>query len=71
MVLHPRDGVYAVIARVLGAEGERTILHGIANLGTRPTLGAGRYGLVIVPALVLAAGTARWPFDTAPENPDD
>jgi len=42
-VLHPRDGVYAVIARVLGAEDEpRSILHGIANLGTRPTLGAGR-----------------------------
>lgn len=41
--------------------------------------GAGRYGLVIVPALVLAAATlpvgrprvGRWPFDTAPQNPDD
>jgi hypothetical protein len=33
--------------------------------------GAGRYGLVIVPALVLAAAVGRWPFDTAPQNPDD
>jgi riboflavin kinase/FMN adenylyltransferase len=44
-VLHPRDGVYAVIARVLPAGGEsedRTIFHGVANLGTRPTLAAGR-----------------------------
>jgi riboflavin kinase/FMN adenylyltransferase len=44
-VLHPRDGVYAVIARVLPEAGEsapRTILHGVANLGTRPTLAAGR-----------------------------
>jgi riboflavin kinase/FMN adenylyltransferase len=55
-VLHPRDGVYAVIARVLpqspdavggvdqpaGESAERTILHGVANLGTRPTLAAGR-----------------------------
>lgn len=47
-VLHPRDGVYAVIARVLPAPGEpeeaepRRLLHGVANLGTRPTLAAGR-----------------------------
>lgn len=53
-VLHPRDGVYAVIARVLaggaaasggvpsGEQAERTVLYGVANLGTRPTLGAGR-----------------------------
>jgi riboflavin kinase/FMN adenylyltransferase len=46
-VLHPRDGVYAVIARVIspggdGASAERTVLHGVANLGTRPTLAAGR-----------------------------
>lgn len=44
-VLHPRDGVYAVIARVLPPEGQtapRAILHGVANLGTRPTVGAGR-----------------------------
>jgi hypothetical protein len=41
--------------------------------------GAGRYGLVIVPALLLAAASlptcralvGRWPFDTAPQNPDD
>jgi riboflavin kinase/FMN adenylyltransferase len=39
-VLHPRDGVYAVIARVLSDP--RTLLHGVANLGTRPTLAAGR-----------------------------
>jgi riboflavin kinase/FMN adenylyltransferase len=49
-VLHPRDGVYAVIARVVARPGESTpaentprqILHGVANLGTRPTLAAGR-----------------------------
>jgi riboflavin kinase/FMN adenylyltransferase len=48
-VLHPRDGVYAVIARVMpaadsgaGANAPREILHGVANLGTRPTLAAGR-----------------------------
>ena len=32
--------------------------------------GAGRYGLVIIPALALAAGTIR-PFDMRRENPDD
>ena len=50
-VLHPRDGVYAVIARVLPDRsdpntvdhfGPRALLHGVANLGTRPTLAAGR-----------------------------
>jgi riboflavin kinase/FMN adenylyltransferase len=47
-VLHPRDGVYAVIARVVPEDGEaspsapRALLHGVANLGTRPTLAAGR-----------------------------
>lgn len=47
-VLHPRDGVYAVIARVLpdpaqaGQAAPRTLLYGVANLGTRPTLAAGR-----------------------------
>ncbi|MGD8860321.1 MAG: bifunctional riboflavin kinase/FAD synthetase [Myxococcales bacterium] len=39
-VLLPADGVYAVVARVLG--GPRTLLHGIANLGKRPTFEAGR-----------------------------
>ncbi|MBL8740252.1 MAG: glycosyltransferase family 39 protein [Myxococcales bacterium] len=33
--------------------------------------GAGRYGLVIVPAMVLGAAALRWPFDTAAQNPDD
>jgi riboflavin kinase / FMN adenylyltransferase len=46
-VLHPRDGVYAVIARVLdggeaGPSAPQALLHGVANLGTRPTLAAGR-----------------------------
>ena len=36
----PKDGVYAVVARVLdGAELGR--LHGVANLGNRPTFDAG------------------------------
>jgi riboflavin kinase/FMN adenylyltransferase len=39
-VLLPRDGVYAVVGRVLGEEGP--LLTGVANLGVRPTLGAGR-----------------------------
>jgi riboflavin kinase/FMN adenylyltransferase len=45
----PADGVYAVIARVLepGSEREPVRAHadlklGVANLGVRPTLGAGR-----------------------------
>jgi len=40
-VMPPTDGVYAVVARDLGAS-EREVFHGIANLGTRPTFGAGR-----------------------------
>ena len=40
-VLHPADGVYAVVARVLGG-GDRQVLRGVANLGVRPTLAAGR-----------------------------
>ena len=35
------DGVYAVVARVLG-EPEAPLLHGVANLGNRPTFAAGR-----------------------------
>lgn len=38
-VLLPADGVYAVVGRVLD---ERTVLHGVANLGVRPTFAAGR-----------------------------
>jgi riboflavin kinase/FMN adenylyltransferase len=37
----PADGVYAVVARDLGSA-ERVLLHGVANLGTRPTFDAGR-----------------------------
>jgi len=40
-VMPPSDGVYAVVARDLGAP-ERVVELGIANLGTRPTLAAGR-----------------------------
>jgi riboflavin kinase/FMN adenylyltransferase len=40
-VLPPADGVYAVIARVLGTD-TRELIGGVANLGTRPTFGAGR-----------------------------
>jgi riboflavin kinase / FMN adenylyltransferase len=40
-VLPPSDGVYAVIARELDA-GDRPLLLGVANLGTRPTFAAGR-----------------------------
>jgi riboflavin kinase/FMN adenylyltransferase len=40
-VLAPCDGVYAVVARVLGP-GPRELLSGVANLGTRPTFSAGR-----------------------------
>jgi riboflavin kinase/FMN adenylyltransferase len=36
----PKDGVYAVVARVLGEEGA-PLLHGVANLGNRPTFEAG------------------------------
>lgn len=35
----PRDGVYAVVGLV---RGEREVMLGAANLGTRPTFGAGR-----------------------------
>ncbi len=44
-VLPPADGVYAVVARVLGAgphDPPSELLHGVANLGTRPTFAAGR-----------------------------
>jgi riboflavin kinase/FMN adenylyltransferase len=37
----PKDGVYAVVARVLDEAGA-PLLHGIANLGNRPTFEAGR-----------------------------
>ncbi len=40
-VLHPADGVYAVVVRVLDGSAPR-LLHGVANLGVRPTLQAGR-----------------------------
>lgn len=41
-VLPPSDGVYAVVARQLDAEGDGENLLGVANLGTRPTFEAGR-----------------------------
>jgi len=37
----PKDGVYAVVARVMD-EVETPLLHGVANLGNRPTFEAGR-----------------------------
>ena len=37
----PADGVYAVVGRVLEDPGA-TLLHGVANLGVRPTFEAGR-----------------------------
>ena len=37
----PKDGVYAVVARLLG-EADAPLLHGVANLGNRPTFDAGR-----------------------------
>jgi riboflavin kinase/FMN adenylyltransferase len=37
----PKDGVYAVVARVLD-EPAAPLLHGVANLGDRPTFEAGR-----------------------------
>ena len=37
----PKDGVYAVVARVLDEAGA-PLLHGVANLGNRPTFDAGR-----------------------------
>jgi riboflavin kinase/FMN adenylyltransferase len=36
----PKDGVYAVVARVLDDAGS-PLLHGVANLGNRPTFAAG------------------------------
>jgi len=38
-VVLPADGVYAVVARLEGGEG---LVHGVANLGVRPTFAAGR-----------------------------
>jgi riboflavin kinase/FMN adenylyltransferase len=40
-VLLPNDGVYTVVVRRLGAA-TAPLLYGVANLGVRPTLGAGR-----------------------------
>ena len=40
-LLLPKDGVYSVVARVLG-EADAPLLHGVANLGNRPTFDAGR-----------------------------
>jgi riboflavin kinase/FMN adenylyltransferase len=37
----PKDGVYSVVARVLD-EADAPLLHGVANLGVRPTFDAGR-----------------------------
>jgi riboflavin kinase/FMN adenylyltransferase len=37
----PKDGVYAVVARLLDEAGA-PLLHGVANLGNRPTFEAGR-----------------------------
>ena len=37
----PKDGVYSVVARVL-EETDAPLLHGVANLGVRPTFEAGR-----------------------------
>ena len=37
----PKDGVYSVFARLLD-EPASPLLHGVANLGVRPTFGAGR-----------------------------
>jgi riboflavin kinase/FMN adenylyltransferase len=41
LVQLPKDGVYAVVARVLDEPGA-PLLHGVANLGDRPTFEAGR-----------------------------
>ncbi len=40
LVQLPKDGVYAVVARVLDEPGA-PLLHGVANLGIRPTFAAG------------------------------
>ncbi len=39
--LQPPDGVYAVVARVIAPE-RGVLLHGVCNIGVRPTFGAGR-----------------------------
>jgi len=39
-VMLPADGVYAVLARIVG--GDDRVLSGVANLGVRPTVEAGR-----------------------------
>ncbi len=41
-VLLPADGVYAVMVRRLGADDGAPLMPGVANLGVRPTFGAGR-----------------------------
>lgn len=41
-LLAPKDGVYAIVGRDLGSPSENAILHGVANLGMRPTFEAGR-----------------------------
>jgi riboflavin kinase/FMN adenylyltransferase len=38
-VVMPIDGVYAVVAKIVG---ESDLIHGVANLGVRPTFDAGR-----------------------------
>lgn len=42
VVLHPADGVYAVVVRRLDQSGPTQLLPAVANLGTRPTFAAGR-----------------------------
>lgn len=66
------------LAPPAGTTAKRRVALGLAATVTGTTalihaifFGAGRYGLVIVPGLALAAACLRWPFDTAPENPDD
>jgi riboflavin kinase/FMN adenylyltransferase len=41
-VLHPADGVYAVVTRVLDRASTAGPFRGVANLGVRPTFAAGR-----------------------------
>lgn len=41
-LMTPADGVYAVVARLLDGDPTGALLHGVANLGVRPTVGAGR-----------------------------
>jgi riboflavin kinase/FMN adenylyltransferase len=40
VVQRPQDGVYAVVVRIL--DGAGPLLHGVANVGIRPTVAAGR-----------------------------